>query len=239
MWVDGDACTQLAVHLPHHKTATTSTHGSPITFSLPPVLNQLALLYLHRALPVLSRAAAQPVQHVFFNAAGRGISNYPTWWKGIVLAGTGWDDITPQLARHMYVCEVMERHERGLPAPAPADAAVVMGNSEQAWQRSYWLTQPSIKSRRASKAAVQTEAMFAGVAVADASAARGGSEQPAAPSKPRTLRQHPPQQPRCPQPCPQPRVTSPATQHVQHGELDPNSISNAWVESLLACIKQG
>lgn len=161
LWADPKDPTQLIVHLPHHKTAG-AAHGKPITFELPPQLNQLAIAYVGWAHGVLSDGAPQGLSHVFFNTQHGPLSPsvYTSWWKRHVLAGTGWD-ISPQLCRHIFVTEVMERIEDGRPAPRPADAAYIMGNSEEQWLKSYWLTSEQSMRKRARRAVADTGAMYA------------------------------------------------------------------------------
>jgi hypothetical protein len=94
VWVDA-ACCQLAVVMPHHKTARSA---GPIRFRLPQMINDVAVAYFSWGHGLLADLAGQPgVQHAFFNSRGGALTTnyYATWWRQVLDV----EGLTPQLCR--------------------------------------------------------------------------------------------------------------------------------------------
>lgn len=159
-WAD-DACMHLVATFAHHKTVS-AARGGPITFELPPRVNEVAVLYLKHAHPILTASSDEAAaRYVFVRPRGDPLTaeSYADWWKRRVLGDKGWD-ISPQLCRHIFVTEVMEAIQDGRPAPDPEGAAEIMGNSVATWHSSYWVHSEYAKRRRGQQAVHDTARMY-------------------------------------------------------------------------------
>lgn len=94
VWV-GAACSELAVVMPHHKTARSA---GPIRFRLPQMLNDVAVAYFMWGHAELAQQAGQPdVHQAFFNGKGGALTSnyYADWWRQVLEV----EGLTPQLCR--------------------------------------------------------------------------------------------------------------------------------------------
>ncbi len=159
-WAD-DEHMHLVATFAHHKTVN-AARGGPITFELPPRVNELGVLYLKHAHPILTASSNETAaRYVFVRPRGEPLTAeaYAEWWKRRVLGDKGWE-LTPQLCRHIFVTEVMNAIQDGRQAPDPEGAAEIMGNSVATWHSSYWVHSAYAKRRRGQQAVHDTARMY-------------------------------------------------------------------------------
>ena len=123
---------QLAIHLPHHKSAK---RWPPIQYVLPLSLASLVLLYLRWGHSVLADDMDVQHGHAFMSRKGKPFtsSNFSSFAKG-VLVDLGGPNMPPHTLRHVYVCD---RMAEAIVGPSRDGEAYCMGHHSDQWEESY------------------------------------------------------------------------------------------------------
>jgi hypothetical protein len=152
---------QLILWVPHHKTSGRGVVTPPIPI-LSLKLRRLLQLYELRGRPVLVQAASHKTgyvepQNLFLNDHGDAYSKLSDWSKRVHADHQAYSSIAsvsavPSLRdyRSIMITDRMEHPER--PGPEPEGAAIIMGNSQQAWEQHYWKTKRLHQAGKAAEA---------------------------------------------------------------------------------------
>ena len=128
---------RLHAYLPHHKVAR-HWRGKPISFALPPKLDELAQLYLKEARPLLLAPYGSTVDTFFVSKKALAFteSNMCTHWKRVMRRLlTELESTSPQLMRKLFVGRL--RNATTGPRIPEVGAQHIMGNSMKQWDRTY------------------------------------------------------------------------------------------------------
>ena len=138
------------IALPHHKNQK-RLDSEAIEVRLPNELEELLHVYIEKALPVL---AGEGMDHMFMDLKGKPMlmaSKMSFYWSGHLCQRLGISKVfPPNRLRHIFVDE--RRSRQRVEGPDDGGAALVMGNSEIRWSKSYDLRAMQRKSTHAVEA---------------------------------------------------------------------------------------